>query len=103
VRGGAFQCSRVRVAGEFVQVLIAKKDGTHLGVVAVIPRGWCAVLCTVCKILSDLLVHIRGWEGSMASRSIGLGSSGLCSEMSFPSLGREFYSTVRMALVGKFC
>jgi len=29
--------------------------------------------------------HVRGWEGSMASRSSGFGSPGLSSEMSFPS------------------
>jgi hypothetical protein len=30
--------------------------------------------------------HVRGREGSMASRSSGFGSPGLCSEMSFRSL-----------------
>ena len=47
------------------------------------------VLCAVCKFVSDWHGHVRGWEVSMASRSSGFGSPGLCSEMSFPSLWTE--------------
>ena len=54
----------------------SEKDGTYLGVAAVIPRGRHAVLCTVCKFLSDRLVCVRGWEWSMASRSSEFGSFG---------------------------
>ena len=38
-----------------------------------------------------LLIWSYGsWEGSMANLNIGFGSPGFCSEMSFPSLWREW-------------
>ena len=66
-----------------------KSDGIYLGVVAVVLRRRCIVLCTVCKFVSDWYVHVRGWEGSMARRSRGFGLPRHCSGMSFPSLWRE--------------
>jgi hypothetical protein len=63
-----------------------EENGTYLGAVVVVLRSRCVVLCTVCKLVSDWHGHVRGREGSMASRSSGFGSPGLCSEMSFPSL-----------------
>ena len=60
------------------------------GVVAEGLRSRCLVLCTGVSFVSDWHGHVRGWEGSMARRSSGLGGSlGLCSRMSFPSLWKE--------------
>ena len=61
-----------------------------LGVVAEVLRSRCVVLCTGVSFVSDWHGHVRGWGGSMARRSSGLGGSlGLCSKMSFPS--RQFH------------
>ena len=66
-----------------------RRDGTYLGVVAVVLRSRCVVLCTACEFVSDWHGHVRGWEGSMARRSRGFGSPQHCSGISFPSLWRK--------------
>ena len=57
-----------------------RRDCTYLGVLAEVLRSRCVVLFTGVSCVSDWHGHVRGWEGSMARRSSGLGGSlGLCS------------------------
>ena len=44
-----------------------------LGVVAEVLRSRCVVLFTGVSCVSDWPGHVRGWEGSVARRSSGLG------------------------------
>ena len=61
------------------------------GVVAEGLRSRCVVLCTGVSFVSDWHGHVRGWEGSMARRSSGLGFAWALFKDEFPFFVEGMY------------